>query len=328
VTVPTREDALQVVLNGKVDATFVYLYTAQEFVNRDERGLLTYTALSEPTYEYRMVVSANVDHAMAGILTKAIYALPSGAIDELAAQYTSYKAKNINLFVLIRLHPGFFAGIAILTIGVLIFVVVLLTQLRTRRRLFDFEQKKAEEMSQLAKQAQEANESKSRFLFNMSHDIRTPMNAIIGFTDLALKEPNLPAQVQDDLEKIHIHHSIKRVADEPDGYRRLEHPSHDECRLKLRHVVVLGNHLDQFVTGDKGQDDSGNGQNHIPGEGFDHRKDARFKGRWSSADLLCNVTDLFVDCIEQPGQVGHDASGQKRFKPIAYTAQSREYRSC
>lgn len=157
VTVPTREDALQVVLNGKVDATFVYLYTAQEFVNRDERGLLTYTALSEPTYEYRMVVSANVDHAMAGILTKAIYALPSGAIDELAAQYTSYKAKNINLFVLIRLHPGFFAGIAILTIGVLIFVVVLLTQLRTRRRLFDFEQKKAEEMSQLAKQAQEAN---------------------------------------------------------------------------------------------------------------------------------------------------------------------------
>ena len=83
-------------------------------------------------------------------------------------------------------------------------MVVLLTRLRTRRRLFDFEQKKAEEMSQLAKQAQEANESKSRFLFNMSHDIRTPMNAIIGFTDLALKEPNLPAQVQDDLEKIHI----------------------------------------------------------------------------------------------------------------------------
>ena len=86
----------------------------------------------------------------------------------------------------------------------LIFVVVLLTRLRTRRRLFDFEQKKAEEMSQLAKQAQEANESKSRFLFNMSHDIRTPINAIIGFTDLALKEPDIPAQVQNDLKKIRI----------------------------------------------------------------------------------------------------------------------------
>ena len=41
--------------------------------------------------------------------------------------------------------------------------------------------------SELEKQkeiADEANKAKSRFLFNMSHDIRTPMNAIIGFTNL------------------------------------------------------------------------------------------------------------------------------------------------
>ena len=37
--------------------------------------------------------------------------------------------------------------------------------------------------------AMEGNKAKSRFLFNMSHDIRTPMNAIIGYTKLALKEP-------------------------------------------------------------------------------------------------------------------------------------------
>ena len=37
--------------------------------------------------------------------------------------------------------------------------------------------------------AMESSLAKSRFLFNMSHDIRTPMNAIIGYTELALKEP-------------------------------------------------------------------------------------------------------------------------------------------
>lgn len=42
-------------------------------------------------------------------------------------------------------------------------------------------------------QAEEANQAKSNFLFNMSHDIRTPMNAIIGFTELAIKK-------QDDKE--------------------------------------------------------------------------------------------------------------------------------
>ena len=38
-----------------------------------------------------------------------------------------------------------------------------------------------------AKRAEEASEAKTRFLFNMSHDIRTPMNAIIGFSDLLEK---------------------------------------------------------------------------------------------------------------------------------------------
>ena len=39
----------------------------------------------------------------------------------------------------------------------------------------------AVELKKSAEQAREASEAKTRFLFNMSHDIRTPMNAIIGF---------------------------------------------------------------------------------------------------------------------------------------------------
>lgn len=55
-------------------------------------------------------------------------------------------------------------------------------------RIID-EQKKAEEQRRLIleralDEAQQANKAKTSFLFNMSHDIRTPMNAIIGFTDL------------------------------------------------------------------------------------------------------------------------------------------------
>ena len=51
--------------------------------------------------------------------------------------------------------------------------------------------------------AVESSLAKSQFLFNMSHDIRTPMNAIIGYTNLARQEPSSPA-VQEYLEKIDL----------------------------------------------------------------------------------------------------------------------------
>lgn len=51
-------------------------------------------------------------------------------------------------------------------------------------------------------QANRANKAKSVFLSNMSHDIRTPMNAIVGFTALALTHIDQTEQVQDYLKKI------------------------------------------------------------------------------------------------------------------------------
>ncbi len=52
------------------------------------------------------------------------------------------------------------------------------------------------------KEAEHANSAKQDFLSSMSHDIRTPMNAIIGMTSLALNHTNNPEQVRDYLGKI------------------------------------------------------------------------------------------------------------------------------
>ena len=49
--------------------------------------------------------------------------------------------------------------------------------------------------------AEEASRAKTIFLSNMSHDIRTPMNAIIGFTNIAFKQGPKP-EVRECLEKI------------------------------------------------------------------------------------------------------------------------------
>jgi len=59
-------------------------------------------------------------------------------------------------------------------------------------------------LRETAKLAEQASEAKTQFLSSMSHDIRTPLNAVLGMTDLAQKHPDDPAYVQECLRKISI----------------------------------------------------------------------------------------------------------------------------
>ena len=77
--------------------------------------------------------------------------------------------------------------------------IIMYLQFKVRRyRESDYEA----ELEKSAREAREANEAKTRFLFNMSHDIRTPMNAIIGFADLLEKHVNEKDKVLDYIGKI------------------------------------------------------------------------------------------------------------------------------
>lgn len=79
------------------------------------------------------------------------------------------------------------------------------------RRIIDVEiaavaaEAKAQSMDEIErslKEAEDANKAKTDFLFNMSHDIRTPMNAILGFVDIAEKNMDNPERVEDCLVKM------------------------------------------------------------------------------------------------------------------------------
>ena len=65
------------------------------------------------------------------------------------------------------------------------------------------EQKHKQQLEAALAKANVANEAKTRFLFSMSHDIRTPMNAILGFTDIARDSKDM-GQIQDCLGKISL----------------------------------------------------------------------------------------------------------------------------
>ena len=192
---------MEAVRKGKADAAFVYYYMAQAFVNSDTTGTMAYTLLEQPTFTYRMVISSTENHALAGILTKAMYAMPQYLVEDLAAQYTTYKATELTVVDWIRLHPVVTVLVLLIFGWLLTAMAVTMVHLSARKKAQKAAQEKAEEMAELAEHAQAANKAKTAFLSHMSHDMRTPMNAIIGFTGIAMKN-NPSDEVKNCLEKI------------------------------------------------------------------------------------------------------------------------------
>lgn len=80
-----------------------------------------------------------------------------------------------------------------LQMGIVCLVIISLMFYSTRKTIA--------RLSKAAEEAETANKAKSTFLFNMSHDIRTPMNAIMGFTQIAQKQ-NKDGEVERCLQKI------------------------------------------------------------------------------------------------------------------------------
>ena len=85
-------------------------------------------------------------------------------------------------------------GVALMAFVLIGLAVMLYVQTMLRKR--------HGELRAVMVRAEESSKAKSQFLFNMSHDIRTPLNAIIGYTHLATQEPDVPPKIREYVGKI------------------------------------------------------------------------------------------------------------------------------
>jgi signal transduction histidine kinase/BarA-like signal transduction histidine kinase len=119
----------------------------------------------------------------------------------------------------------------------------------------EMEQKKL--IEDALRQAEHANRAKTTFLSNMSHDIRTPMNAIIGFTTLAKMHMNNTEQISDYLEKIDVSstHLLSLINDVLDMSRIESGRIHiDEAECDLSEVIRNLNSMLSVDMQEKGLD--------------------------------------------------------------------------
>lgn len=142
------------------------------------------------------------------ILNKTIKAMPANMLTGALAMYKS-AARKVTLSEFIR--DNFFMVLLVSSIFVAAFLLTTLKLLRKARRAEAAARKAANDTQELnaklqiaAENAESANRAKSTFLFNMSHDIRTPMNAIIGYADLASRHSDDPAKLKKYMENIQV----------------------------------------------------------------------------------------------------------------------------
>ncbi len=116
------------------------------------------------------------------------------------ASLESLQSERNSVIRTITLMLGILMGISLFV--VLLLTIVFVAKNRASRQRALTQQKHNEELDEALQIAKAANESKSNFLSNMSHDIRTPMNAIIGYTTLISKDADEPDKVREYVKKI------------------------------------------------------------------------------------------------------------------------------
>ncbi len=210
VIVPTRTDALKAVQRGDADVAYVFSYFAEKYIYQNARNDLTYTVLSAPVYEAAMCINPATDHALAGIVNKLIRSASPQVLDQLFIRYTNYEAPKLSVREFLKENPWFSIAVLLLIASAYLLLIIrgIMTvnaQRRAREELAYAEtlKKKNAELEKLVEREAAANQAKREFLFNMSHDIRTPMNAILGFAEIAGYHLTEPAKLKDYLAKIH-----------------------------------------------------------------------------------------------------------------------------
>ena len=210
ITVASREEAMQAVKEGKADACYVYTYMAEKFVNQDMEGKLTYSILNRPVYDEYIYVQNTTDHELVSILNKCIKADDSHKLNELINKYTEYNVSKITVSQFFRQNRVFATALLLAGIGFCLAIWFSTKNRKNIQKLSDTRlayneelQEKNKQLEEAVKREERANRAKTEFLFNMSHDIRTPMNAILGFAALAQTHLDDREKIMDYLEKIH-----------------------------------------------------------------------------------------------------------------------------
>ena len=199
----TQEDAIKLVKDGQADCFIIGVGSEAKYSKN--HGFYS-VPLPNPANSCFAVKSGN--RSLLSILNKTLKAMPANMLTSSLAMHKS-SARKVTLSEFIK--DNFFRVLLVSSIAVAAILLTILKLLQKARKAEAAAKKAANDTQELnaklqvaVEKAESANRAKSTFLFNMSHDIRTPMNAIIGYADLASRHLDDPAKLEKYMENIQV----------------------------------------------------------------------------------------------------------------------------
>lgn len=199
----TQEDAIKLVKDGQADCFIIGVGSEAKYSKN--HGFYS-VPLPNPANSCFAVKSGN--RSLLSILNKTIKAMPANMLTSSLAMHKS-SSRKVTLSDFIK--DNFFMVLLVSSIAVAAVLLTILKLLQKARKAEAAAKKAANDTQELnaklqvaVEKAESANRAKSTFLFNMSHDIRTPMNAIIGYADLASRHSDDPAKLKNYMENIQV----------------------------------------------------------------------------------------------------------------------------
>ena len=192
----STEDCLKAIVSGSIDCTITNGLRTDGLVRRDIYQSLNALELSDP-----FPICMGVRRGETDLLILLNHGL--NTLDKNYVLSSTYQYQD-NIYVYTPMDFLLENVLWVVTGIVLFALVIILAAYRdaqkTRRHLAQ-EKALTKNLEDALEEAQCANQAKTIFLNNISHDIRTPMNAIMGFTDIAMKYNPKP-EVENCLQKI------------------------------------------------------------------------------------------------------------------------------
>ena len=184
------DDCLAALHSGEIDAYYTYTYQAERTVFDDKKNELR-SMLSDERRSFCIGVNRDYDVLLRSVLNKSVNSLTRAEVVSITNKYINLGTQK---FSLVRLAYQYPPVIVLTCLCVVAAIVCIRLVLRSRR--FRAEAEKA------LHKAEEASVAKTEFLSNMSHDIRTPINGIMGMLDIAEENFDDKARVKDCIAKM------------------------------------------------------------------------------------------------------------------------------